>query len=830
MDAALTPPVLTQRKAVGRLVLRAIMLPGAFLFAATFMLLGEVRYLVHSMQWVDQTDEITSHIDDLQRLFVDMETGLRAYAATGNQELLQPYRESEPQVEGRFTQLAQLLSDNRDQAGRLATLHEAFLAWNEYAQPVLQESQARQGISRVELDRQMVAGKRLMDSIRGQVRVISEREDHLRDLRFRQAEITEYAMFATTGILALTGCAILGVRTRRQVHDIVQTHALQATNELLETLVKDAPAGLVMFDREMRYIRASERWIKDVGLSGKFVVGRRHYDDFPHLPERLKEAHRRGLGGESVSGDGEWINAEGEYHTGYWVIQPYGEPGTPASGIIIFTEDTTERKRNEHALRESEQRFRALVQHASDAFFLHDTDGRFIDVNQQACDSLGYTREELLRMTVLDVEEDFDLQSAKHAWTQMMGAGPVTLEGHHRRKDGSHFPHEARISAYQVGDRQFILGLVRDTTERTQFETKLRESEATIRTLLDTASQAILAVDASGAIVLANRMVGQMFGYTPGELIGKQLEVLVPERLRERHRIDRASFNANPAPRVMGIGLELLGVRSDGSEFPIEVSLSSVSTKQGLLAVSFVSDITARKLAGEALRESEQRLRLLAGSLLTAQEDERRSLARELHDDITQQLAFLSIELGKLAGEVPNSTERTRMQYLQNQALRASSDVRRLSHGLHPSVITDFGLSVALEEFCEDLERVHGVSVEFEELAENSKLNDQQATCLYRIAQEAMRNAITHGHASEIRVSLSLVDDWVQLKVEDNGDGFVRDQIRGQAGLGITSMTERARLSGGRLSIVSTPGRGTEITASLPLNGVDDESHKNHVG
>jgi PAS domain S-box-containing protein len=143
-------------------------------------------------------------------------------------------------------------------------------------------------------------------------------------------------------------------------------------------------------------------------------------------------------------------------------------------------------------LRESEERFRTLVQHASDAFFTHDSEGRLIDVNRQACESLGYTREELLRMTVLDIEDDFDLASAPAAWQQMKLTGPVTLQGHHRRKDGSRFPHEARLSTYQVGNEQFILGLVRDITERQQFELKLRESEAMIRTLLDTASQAIL--------------------------------------------------------------------------------------------------------------------------------------------------------------------------------------------------------------------------------------------------------------------------------------------------------------------------------------------------
>ena len=353
----------------------------------------------------------------------------------------------------------------------------------------------------------------------------------------------------------------------------------------------------------------------------------------------------------------------------------------------LLAQDISERQKMEDSLHESEARFRSLVQHASDAFFLHDFEGRFIDVNEQAAVSLGYTREELLRMSVFDVEDDFDLKSAQEAWDRMKSTGPVTLEGHHRRKDGTRFPHEARLSTYEVEGRQLILRLVRDTSDRVRIEEKLRESEATIHALLDSAAQAILAADPRGVIVLANRMVGQMFGYATNELLGKEIEVLIPQSLQERHRGHRDGFNANPKPRAMGLGLDLQGLRKDGSEFPIEVSLSSVDTKQGLLAVSFVSDITARKRAETDLRESEQKLRMLAGSLLTAQEDERRNLARELHDDVTQQLALLSIELGRLATELPETPgdARERIQTLQKQLLDASTGVRRLSHGLHPA-------------------------------------------------------------------------------------------------------------------------------------------------
>jgi PAS domain S-box-containing protein len=238
---------------------------------------------------------------------------------------------------------------------------------------------------------------------------------------------------------------------------------------------------------------------------------------------------------------------------------------------------------------------------------------------------------------------------------------------------------------------------------------------------------------------------------------------------------------------------------------------------EGMLV--FGEDITARKQAEANLRSSEQKLRDLAARLLAAQEEERTKLARELHDDVTQQLAFLSIELGRLAGELPDTAieARGRVQALQKQLLRASSEIRRISHGLHPSVITDFGLSVALEEFCEEFGNAHGIRAVFEGLEGDSRLNQLEATCLYRIAQESMHNAVLHGHAGEVKVTLQFANNQLQLQVRDDGIGFPEDHAQSKAGLGIASMIERARLVNGTLHISSAAGHGTTVTVSLPL-------------
>ena len=235
----------------------------------------------------------------------------------------------------------------------------------------------------------------------------------------------------------------------------------------------------------------------------------------------------------------------------------------------------------------------------------------------------------------------------------------------------------------------------------------------------------------------------------------------------------------------------------------------------------------ARREVNRALERHEQQLRVLAGSLLTAQEDERRRLSRELHDDITQRLAFLSIQLGKLALEVPSAWEgvQARLRELQEQTQDASTEVRRLSHGLHPSVIEDFGLGVALEEFCSEFEKAQGIHVRFDGLIDDARLNDTSAACLYRVAQEAVRNATVHGHATEVRVTLTRDLESVQLRVVDNGGGFSMNGAGAKTGLGLVSMRERVRLVNGALRLSSRPGAGTEVIATVPFIGVGHEEN-----
>lgn len=215
-------------------------------------------------------------------------------------------------------------------------------------------------------------------------------------------------------------------------------------------------------------------------------------------------------------------------------------------------------------------------------------------------------------------------------------------------------------------------------------------------------------------------------------------------------------------------------------------------------------------------RRAEREALSLSGRLITAHEDERRWLARELHDDITQRLAGLAIDAAKLPGGDLSPSDDARRSIRRGLA-QLSEDVHNLSYRLHPSVLDDLGLVEALKAECERVARSESVHVDIEADSLPPSLPREAALCIYRIAQEALRNIGRHAKASIVQLSLALKDGGLLLAVSDNGSGFEPGLQTHRPSLGHASMRERIRLLGGKLDIQSTPGRGTTVIAWVPI-------------
>jgi signal transduction histidine kinase len=229
-------------------------------------------------------------------------------------------------------------------------------------------------------------------------------------------------------------------------------------------------------------------------------------------------------------------------------------------------------------------------------------------------------------------------------------------------------------------------------------------------------------------------------------------------------------------------------------------------------------DITNRKQIEISLQASREEARLLAGKLITTQEAERARLARELHDDIIQRLAFLNIEMDKLEIQDQSLSEpsKNRLRQIGNDIGELSSDIHMISRQLHPSILDDLGLIQAIETECRNFTRLREVPVTLDLDGTLKDLSKEICLCIYRTLQESLRNIAQHAKATDIQVMLSRKDDTVHFLVKDNGKGFDPASNKKSSGLGMASMAERARLIQGDLYIESRPGEGTVIKLKAP--------------
>jgi PAS domain S-box-containing protein len=258
----------------------------------------------------------------------------------------------------------------------------------------------------------------------------------------------------------------------------------------------------------------------------------------------------------------------------------------------------------------------------------------------------------------------------------------------------------------------------------------------------------------------------------------------------------------------------------------------AVSARRGDKAVRMSgtdTDITERRRAEQTLRENETALRAsyariqdLAGRLITAQESERSRIARDLHDDINQQLAGLSIAFSNVKRRLQkrgDATLQDEINRMQQRTIELADVIRNLSHELHPGVLQHAGLVAALKGHCADFASQQGIEIALSTDDSVGGLPDAVALCLYRVAQEALRNIAAHSGARNARVTLRFTEDVLELIISDDGRGFNLAEVRGLRGLGLISLEERVRLIGGSLTINTEPQRGTEVRAQVALKG-----------
>ncbi|NVO06496.1 MAG: PAS domain S-box protein [Rhodoferax sp.] len=336
---------------------------------------------------------------------------------------------------------------------------------------------------------------------------------------------------------------------------------------------------------------------------------------------------------------------------------------------------------------------------------------------------------------------------------------------------------------------------------------------------VDSVMDAIVAVDEKMSILLFNPAAESMFGHRAKDALGKHLDILIPERLRQRHVGHMNSFSGSDPvmPRTVVPVRPIIGLRSDGSEFPIESTFSKSMVDGNIQMTAVLRDATAKRKAEQELRDANSQLRQLSNSLTQVREQERARISRELHDDLGQQLTGLKLSLSWLGNRIKDGRETAaqNVDEMRHQLDTAIASVRRIAAELRPRVLDDLDFTEALTWQTREFTRHSGLEVTLNLEAGAQVKDNEAATALFRIVQEALTNVVRYAQATQVHIGLTQRDGCIELSVHDDGIGF--DSSLRSSGVGLVGMRERCTSIGGEFGIVSQADRGTTIVVTVPL-------------
>jgi PAS domain S-box-containing protein len=481
-------------------------------------------------------------------------------------------------------------------------------------------------------------------------------------------------------------------------------------------------------------------------------------------------------------------------------------------GWVVVIVDISERKRTEEAIRESERRYRRIVETTNEGVWQIDSTLHNSYVNRQLAEMLGYEPSEMIERSVFDFYFPEDVEYKKQALVRRQHGTREQVEERLRRKNGSElWVHMSATPLFKEnGEFDGALAMVEDITGRLFAERELSETNERLRLTMEAGGIGGWAWDIRSGKNL-------WFGQKHAQLgVRPEVHSESVEEFWDRVHPEDRGWLQNIVQKAMEnhaeLDVEFRVVWSDGSVHWLGSRARFFYGADGEAErmLGTAADITQRKLAEEALSKVSQKL-------IQAQELERSRLARELHDDINQRLSLLTVALDGLKHQPPESTDQWKQHITaaSEHVADIAKDIQTLSHRLHSPKLELLGLTAAASSFCKEFSQRQNVEIDFQSANIPKNLPEDISLTLYRVLQEALQNAVKHSGSRHFRVSLVGETDAIELAVQDSGVGFEPDEaVKGQ-GLGLASMKERMKLVEGELSINSQLQQGTTIRARV---------------
>lgn len=364
---------------------------------------------------------------------------------------------------------------------------------------------------------------------------------------------------------------------------------------------------------------------------------------------------------------------------------------------------------------------------------------------------------------------------------------------------------------------------------------RLDQDAARLAGIIRSSMEAIISIDADQRIVLFNPMAEKLFACTAGDAIGRPLGDFLPERFRTVHEQHVRRFGVTGvSEREMGRQRKLYALRTDGVEFPIEASISQTADGGGKLYTVMLRDITDRVRAEDALRHSREELQQLSDSVIASREDERRRIARELHDDLGQRLSALKMDLAMLGADLRDSGAADalldQIDTMHGVIDETVGSVRRIAADLRPALLDELGMVPAIQWLAKDFANRYGITVTIR-AADEDDVGEPTTVAVFRIVQEALNNVVRHANATTVDIELVRDGEDYELSVTDDGCGWdgARRPTPTRKSFGLIGIRERARLLQGRAWVRHTPGQGFRLVVRFPRATPEARPGRSHA-
>ena len=471
-----------------------------------------------------------------------------------------------------------------------------------------------------------------------------------------------------------------------------------------------------------------------------------------------------------------------------------------------------------------------IVEWSDDAIVSHSLDGVIRSWNRGAERMYGYSADEAIGQHISLMIPPESRGEQKEMLAKIARGETLShFETTRRAKDGHLVDVSLTISPIRDAAGRIVGAskIARDLTGQKQVHAKLSAAQARLEAIVDSAMDAVITVDEAQNIVLFNRAAEEVFRVPRAEALGQGLDRFIPQRFRTAHRQYVERFGATGVTsRRMGDVTTLWGLRADGTEFPLEASISQAAEGGQRFYTVILRDITVRKQHEDDLRRSEQELRELSARVLEAREEEKTLIARELHDELGQLLTALKMDLSWLRERVTAEPEVARKAAEMNAMLdQTVSATRRISANLRPLMLDDLGLADAAAWLVDEFGKRSGIECSYRQSGDGvlDAVSKPVATTMYRALQESLTNIGRHAGAKNAWVALGVERGLVSLEVEDDGRGIAIEDITKARSLGLKGMRERVTYLGGSFEVTRAARGGTRVRVTVPPQGTPEE-------